>query len=74
LCQHRATEASQRLGIGGAAVNRRRDRRSFNLDAMRVRLDEAATELAVMADQTERAREQRAKPRPAREKKRTVRS
>ena len=74
MCQHRATEASQRLGIGGAAVKRRRRRISFNPDAIRVRLDEAATELAVMADQTERAREQRAKPRPTREKTRTVQS
>ena len=53
---------------------KRRARHSFNLDAIRVTLDEAATEFAVMADQTQRVREQRAKPRPAREKKRTVQS
>lgn len=40
------------------------ERRSFNVDAIRARLAEAATELAVMADQTQRAREQRVKPRP----------
>ena len=53
-------------------MKRRRHRRSSKLDAIRVGLDEAAAELAVLADQTERAREQRAKPRPKREKTRTV--
>lgn len=45
-------------------MKRSEDRRSFNLDAIRARLDEAATELAIIADQTQRVREERAKPRP----------
>jgi len=62
------------IGREGAVMTRRRDRRSFNLDAIRARLDEAATELAVMADETQGGRERRAKPRSTRATKRTVRS
>jgi hypothetical protein len=45
-------------------MKRRRRRRSLKLDAIRGRLDEATTELVAMADETQRVREQRAKPRP----------
>jgi hypothetical protein len=59
-------------GRKGAAMKRRGDRRSFNADAIRARLDEAATEMAAMADQTQRAREQQAAHPPTGEKARPV--
>ena len=48
---------------------RRRQRRSLKVDAIRERLAEATTELVAMADETQRIREQRAKPCPPRDDK-----
>ena len=43
---------------------RRKARRSSRVEAVRAKLAEATTELVAMADETQRVREQRAKPCP----------
>ena len=47
-----------------AMKRRRRERRSLKVEAVRAKLAEATTDLVAMADETQRVREQRAKPCP----------